>query len=399
MTERTKTNAPGIYKQHGRYVILATMRAGPNRPRRRVEQTLAEGTSFEEARKARAALVQDLERKEKAAQKNSKNTETVSPTTLESYANHWIEVRAMRLKASVKHHYVAVLAMRILPYLGDRPVRELTRGDLEAWIGRMERAERRVGQAYSRHTVHAWFRVLMTLMRDAAADLGFADPTIRLRAPRTDVDGVRETRTLTTSELARLLMTAKDHFPEWYAEIATTAYTGMRPGELYALTWSDLRFDERAIVIRKAVWKGEVSTTKTGACRKSAMIKELGEILREHQSTFESLGLSTEADALVFPSNQGTPRAASSLYKTLGIVASIAGIEQKVGPQVLRRTINTLLVEAGVSTVVVRAQLGHVSEKMTIRYAGIHQEAKVEAVDRLVTASQEDLSRTVRVRG
>jgi integrase len=80
------------------------------------------------------------------------------------------------------------------------------------------------------------------------------------------------------------------------------------------------------------------------------------------------------------------------LFKTLGIVGQIAGIEQKVGPQVLRRTMNTLLVEAGVSAVVVRAQMGHTTPRMTDRYAGIHQSVKVAAVDALVAATKEVLS-------
>ena len=54
-----------------------------------------------------------------------------------------------------------------------------------------------------------------------------------------------------------------------------------------------------------------------------------------------------------------------------------------MGPQVLRRTFNTLMVEAGVDRIVLRSQMGHCSEEMTERYAGVSVEAKLAAVRRL----------------
>ncbi|MCA9628766.1 MAG: site-specific integrase, partial [Myxococcales bacterium] len=76
----------------------------------------------------------------------------------------------------------------------------------------------------------------------------------------------------------------------------------------------------------------------------------------------------------------------SALLKVLRLAGKAAGIPTRIGPQVLRRTVNTSLLEAGVDGVILRAQMGHTSERMTSRYAGVHPEAKVAAIERLHAA-------------
>ncbi len=89
-------------------------------------------------------------------------------------------------------------------------------------------------------------------------------------------------------------------------------------------------------------------------------------------------------DGWVFPSQRGTLRTSSSLHKPLELAAHAAGIDVRVTPQVLRRTFNTLMVHAGVDRIVLRSQMGHCSEEMTERYAGVSVQAKQAAVHRLV---------------
>ena len=50
----------------------------------------------------------------------------------------------------------------------------------------------------------------------------------------------------------------------------------------------------------------------------------------------------------------------------------------------LRRTFDTLLISAGVDRIVLRSMIGHTTEEMTERYAGVRHEDKRAAVLRLV---------------
>ena len=70
-------------------------------------------------------------------------------------------------------------------------------------------------------------------------------------------------------------------------------------------------------------------------------------------------GTTTEAES---------PRCTSVLVDPLAEAAKSAGIQQKVTPQVLRRTWNTLMALAGADRIAIRAIMGHSSEQMTERY-------------------------------
>jgi integrase len=279
------------------------------------------------------------------------------------------------------------LADRVLPVLGERPVRALTRSDVESW---MQWAERQTapgsGRSYAQDTLRSWWRVLGTMLRDAAADVGISDPTTRVRPPRGSVRSVRERGTLTVEELGRFVETARTRWADWYAEVYVLAYSGMRPGELYALYWEDADFERGCIHVRRAVWRGQEGTTKTDDPREVAMPEPMREVLRAHrqQQLLREPSAGTAVQGLVFPAGNGAHRLTAALYKTLGEIAQAAGLGLRVGPQVLRRTFNTLLVESGVNQVVLRSQMGHTSAAMTQRYAGIHIERKQEAVSALI---------------
>ena len=60
-----------------------------------------------------------------------------------------------------------------------------------------------------------------------------------------------------------------------------------------------------------------------------------------------------------------------------------AKIGQRIGPQVMRRSLNTMMLAEGVDQITLRSIMGHTSEPMTQRYAGIGHEAKAEAIERV----------------
>jgi integrase len=85
----------------------------------------------------------------------------------------------------------------------------------------------------------------------------------------------------------------------------------------------------------------------------------------------------------------GGYREPSSLNRPICAAIKAAGLDQRVGPQVLRRTFNTLLLAAKVDRIVLRSQMGHCSEEMTERYAGVPVDLKTAAVRRLESGAPE----------
>lgn len=205
--------------------------------------------------------------------------------------------------------------------------------------------------------------------------------TLRVRPPESPVGPSREARTLTEVDLGRYLEAVQQYSPDRYVEILLMGLTGMRPGEVYGLKWDCVDFEGERIIVKRGVSNGILTeTTKTKAQRIVPIHPDLALALQEHRQRMirdQHPGLATN---LVFPSSRGKLRFPQSLAKVHALACDAAKIDIHVTPQVLRRTFNTLLVRAGVDRITLRAMMGHTTEQMTERYAGVALADKKAAV-------------------
>ncbi len=89
-------------------------------------------------------------------------------------------------------------------------------------------------------------------------------------------------RVLTEPQVEILLNKAKEYNWEWYPHITVALYTGMRNGEIYALTWDKVNLDERKMLVDSS-WnkKDGFKSTKTGNDRMVEIAPPLLPLLRE----------------------------------------------------------------------------------------------------------------------
>jgi integrase len=139
-------------------------------------------------------------------------------------------------------------------------------------------------------------------------------------------------------------------------------------------------------MIRRSVVRGVVSATKTGDPREAGLHPELRAVLAAHRRHLVESDHPGVGSGLVFPSTDGRHRGTASLGKLLRLASRTAALPVVVGPLMLRRTFNTLSVLGGTDRLVLRAQIGHTTEQMTERYAGVPATAKIAAVGTLVDA-------------
>ena len=88
---------------------------------------------------------------------------------------------------------------------------------------------------------------------------------------------------LTIEEIKKLLHSAKALQDSWYPVWAMALLTGMRNGELFALLWSDVDFENRRITVSKSYnTRGRITkSTKSGKWRTVPISDELLEFLKE----------------------------------------------------------------------------------------------------------------------
>jgi integrase len=106
----------------------------------------------------------------------------------------------------------------------------------------------------------------------------------------------------------------------------TAVFTGMRPGEMLALRWSDLVLDDSEPVarVRRSLSKDDngrlvAKSTKTETGRAIALLPQVVETLRDHrkrqaEQRLRYSGLWRDED-LVFPSKTGSPMSWDNLVR------------------------------------------------------------------------------------
>lgn len=87
---------------------------------------------------------------------------------------------------------------------------------------------------------------------------------------------------LTEEQIKKLLHRAQEVNWEWYPHYAVALYTGMRNGELYALTWDKVNLEQRTILVNCS-WsdKDGYKSTKSGDDRIVEIPKPLMPLLKE----------------------------------------------------------------------------------------------------------------------
>ncbi len=317
--------------------------------------------------------------------------------SVERYAREWLDSHKQTLKPAAARHYESAIWDHFVPKLGYLACHDMTRAMLASWVIWLDQQVQPTrhnldgsvregsGEPYSKDTLTSWWRPVVQMLRDMAADLNMLDPTLRVKPPKGKPGAApkREMRCLTGEGLKALLLAARRYTPDRYAELVMLGFTAMRPGEIYALRWDACELDTGTLHVRRSVSDGQLTeTTKTSAARTTRMNAVLLDALIAHQAWQQKRNRPAEIKSgLVFPSTKGTPREGNSLNSALEIATEAAGIKQKVTPQVLRRSVNTLGVLAGVDRITLRAMMGHTSEEMTQRYSGVPDAAKDRALE------------------
>ena len=317
-------------------------------------------------------------------------------TTVADYAMRWLAAKAERAtrrrKPKTAREYRKMLEGWILPSVGEIQSDRLSRRNIETWRSWVEKRTVRGGSVASQATLDGAWRMLRMFVRDLAADYGLdSDHLLHIQPPESRRGRVREQRTLTAGELDRVIGHVASTAPQRYAEVATLAWTGIRPGALYALQVGDLDRERGVLRIERAVSWGDqgpqVGGTKTHTAREVPVTAELVAILDAHREWVLREQHPGLASGLLFPASKlnrwGTwHRDGTSLRRVFKKVERALGLDLRLGTQVLRRTFNTLLIAAGVPAELVRDMTGHKSPAMTQHYLSGAIEAKRAAITR-----------------
>ena len=260
------------------------------------------------------------------------------------------------LKRSTQDGHKFVIGKYILPVLGTHMLEQITREMLQGAVNRKHK------EGKSWNTVRLMKMVLCSIFSRAVED-GYArhNPARGIKLP--DRPPARVLPILTSEELVRLLAALPDRYRTmvWLACMTT-----IRVGELLALRWDSVDWENGFLAVREAVYRGDVSTPKNGRERVEALLPEWLDHLREFKRQFAP---DAERHEWMFLNTKGTgPFDPTNLMdRIIGPAARKCGIG-KVSWHMFRRWGGTTMHRRGVPPKVAQECMGHADISTTMRY-------------------------------
>lgn len=194
----------------------------------------------------------------------------------------------------------------------------------------------------------------------------------------------REARALSPEEARRLLAAASTG--RYYAPILFALLTGVRRGEVAALSWDDVDLERASVTVRRSYTDltGEMllKTTKSGRARTFSLSPRAIELLRQQRLTLRKEELAAAPGAyksagLIFPDALGGPTKLHALTDAFKRAARKAKIGD-VSFHSLRHTSATWMLGQGSDVHSVQAVLGHSVPSTTLNIYG-HAVAELQA--------------------
>lgn len=180
-----------------------------------------------------------------------------------------------------------------------------------------------------------------------------------------------------------------------YLIFLTLSYTGMRAGELVALKWKDIDFDEQTISITKTYYNPTNNTLeyqlvppKTRKSKRAIVVdEEVIAALKKHmlvqKKVQEYYGETYLNEGFIFAKKEkqpGYPIFIKTVENRMARLLKLSGLNPDLTPHSLRHTHTSLLAEAKVGLEEIMDRLGHCDDETTKNvYLHVTKEMKKEA--------------------
>lgn len=303
--------------------------------------------------------------------------------TLYDFANIYFDLQKTKIREHTLKKNIMHYNNHIEPYFGKREMQNITPLDIERW-------QNQLLQKYKHQTVQKFRSILFSIYDKAVHnDIVLKNPLEKVLAPKilesTKADDVKP---FTEKEMSQILETAEGYMKNF---IELMLSTGIRPGEIIALKWSDIDFIKQTINIERTrirAKKGEVFSDglpKTySSIRVVDMLNKAFEALKRQ---FEI----TKNSEYIFLNQSRLP-----FYNHDVIAVNFNKILKKANVQArplynLRHTFASQLISKGVDIVWVSKMLGHKDVSITLKvYTKYIQEdddirlKKIAEIDKII---------------
>lgn len=333
----------------------------------------------------------ELELRKKIDAGSYKKNKTI---ILDEYFEEWKKRKSASVKTNTIRTYNNFYKTYIADTLGKCKVRELEKRQCQKWFDNLD-------SEFSANTKNTALRVLKAMLNDAVSDeILEKNPASSIRLCKADKVKASETihRALTEQEQRDFMQEMKSDF--FYEYTALALCTGMRTGELSALSWKDIDLKKNVIHVRHSVTFTEdgkiiIGTTKSDKSNRDIPITEtIKEILDSQKKKCMLVRSSLDTDNIVDFENRVFCTCYGNIVRDGVINSAIAKTLERLENQgkhidkicchAFRDTFATRFIEQGGNPQTLKALLGHSSLAMTMDlYAHVMPNTKHDEMSRM----------------
>ncbi|MDW4255991.1 tyrosine-type recombinase/integrase [Staphylococcus saprophyticus] len=351
---------------------------------------------YEYISKSGFARKSDAKNHAEMVERQIRNGEYIAPSThtFNYVADEWINHYSRNAKvSSVRAREKAIYHAK--QQFGNRSIQTITKRDYQAFVDD-------ISTRFSKNYVDSIVSSTNLIFKYAL------DMKIIAKSP---IEGIKRTKFKPTvedleqnslqqkflekDELFEFLSVAKNHHKPLnsFEVFVSLAYLGLRAGELLALKWSDIDYEECTVSITKTYYnpnnnkkKYQILTPKTeSSIGKISIDPNVIKLLQDYKVNVQDKWkneLYVDND-FIFTDNNGYPLVIKKLSQWIQAIMSQTDIDKNITTHSFRYTHCSLLIEAGVHIKEIQERLRHKDIQTTMNiYANITKSYKKDASQR-----------------
>jgi integrase len=285
------------------------------------------------------------------------------------FATKWFEVDYyQQVRANTFKTRRFYLEKHVIPFFKDKPLSLITDDDIKEFYAKLKR------EGYAEKTISTIHKFISTLFKSAFKN-GGSNPMLALdKKPK---DPIRIANPWSYKEANQFLELAEREGKD--VMYAFTLDTGLREGEVLALPWFNLDFEQKTVTVTRSVSYDENGVPELipkapSSYRTLFLTDSIVEKLRKHKEKQDVMKKRFgqhylhELD-LVFPVHNGGFQNPSNVRRQLYRLMEKAGV-RRITFHDLRHSLASMLIRSGAQPRVVQAQLGHEDIETTFKYYG-----------------------------
>lgn len=291
----------------------------------------------------------------------------------------------LSLKIRSFNKYDAIIKLHIIPELGNYEITEVTSDILQDFIAnKLTKGNLNTNKSLSVNTVFGIVSVIKQGFKFALMqDYIIKDPTLSLKLPQAQE---KEVEALTRDEQKVIEDYCLKNSKQNYLGIIICLYTGIRLGELLALTWDDVDFENKLLHIKKTSYTSKVNGRNTVIIDKPKT-KKSNRIIPIPDKLFILLEIQKRASqsTYIISTKQNKIVETRSYQRTFQSILHKCNIKH-YNFHCLRHTFATRAIELGMNVKTLSEILGHTNVAITLnRYAHSLMDYKVQEMNKIGT--------------